>query len=40
MTDTTDVAVPAVLTHRLFTFWFPPFVGWFTTRSLIARSYL
>ena len=36
----TDVAVPAVLTHRLFTFWFPPFVGWFTTRALIARSYL
>lgn len=36
----TDVAIPAVLTHRLFTFWFPPFVGWFTTRSLIARSYL
>jgi undecaprenyl-diphosphatase len=35
-----DVAIPAVLTHRLFTFWFPPCVGWFTTRSLIARSYL
>ena len=36
----TDVAIPAVLTHRLFTFWLPPFIGWFTTRSLIARSYL
>lgn len=35
-----EVAVPAVLTHRIFTFWFPPVVGWFTTRSLIAREYL
>ena len=35
-----EVAVPAVLTHRIFTFWFPPVIGWFTTRSLIAREYL
>lgn len=36
----TDIAVPAVLTHRIFTFWLPPPIGWFTTRSLIARGYL
>jgi undecaprenyl-diphosphatase len=35
-----DIAIPAVLTHRIYTFWFPPVVGWFTTRSLIRRDYL
>ena len=35
-----EVAVPAVLTHRIFTFWLPPVVGWFATRSLIVRGYL
>lgn len=36
----TEVAVPAVLTHRIFTFWLPPPIGWFTTRSLLNRGYL
>ena len=35
-----DIAIPAVLTHRIYTFWFPPVVGWFTTRVLIRRGYL
>ncbi|MCB9371703.1 MAG: flippase-like domain-containing protein [Microthrixaceae bacterium] len=36
----TDVAVPAVITHRILTFWLPPPIGWFTTRSLLDRGYL
>ncbi len=36
----TEIAVPAVLTHRIFTFWLPPPIGWFTTRSLLNRGYL